>query len=87
MSAHNIDATVHAHSSITTINNGSIVTGAMVTGNYHYVRGNSGTITDTYTSMSRGYQDLHQFNNVSNTPAYWQDKLTNKYDDYGYYSA
>ena len=87
MASHNPDVATYAHSSNTDINNGSVVTGAMVTGNYNYVRGNSGTITSTYTSMSAGYEDLHQFNNAYNTPDYWKDKLTNRHDDYGYYSA
>lgn len=87
MAHHNSDVATYAHSSNTDINNGSVVTGAMVTGNYNYVRGNSGTIVSTYTSMSRGYQSLHQFNNVYNTPAYWQTKLTDRFDDTGYYTA
>jgi hypothetical protein len=87
MAHHNSDVATYAHSSNTDINNGSVVTGAMVTGNYNYVRGNSDTIVSTYTSMSRGYQSLHQFNNVYNTPAYWQTKLTDRFDDTGYYTA
>jgi len=87
MAHHNSDVATYAHSSSTDINNGSVVTGATVTGNYNYIRGNSGTITSTYTSMSRGYQSLHQFNNVYNTPAYWQTKLTSRFDDNGYYTA
>ena len=85
--AHILDVATYAHSSNTDINNGSGVTGAMVTGNYNYVRGNSGTITSTYTSMSRGYQSLHQFNNVYNTPDAWKDKLDYRFDDTGYYTA
>ena len=78
MASHNPDVAAYAHSSSTDINNGSVVTGAMVTGNYNYVRGNSGTITSTYTSMS---------NNVYNTPDAWKNKLTTRFDDTGYYTA